>query len=206
MIRLYYLFAAIAAAALSIPALAGGNTICFEAESPHTVTSPLGRAHAADNTASAPLRRIEDASADSYLGVPQGAGKPPKVNGRATFVFPVQKEGRYFLWARVWWLDGCGNSLGMHLDDNPAFTFGQDGTYQRWHWFKAPGNLQQLKLSPGLHTLTISNREDGAYIDQLLLTRHERYVPVGIEDCTVPAEEPLPHPATGREKVAHSGQ
>jgi len=112
-------------------------------------------------------------------------GRPPEVTtAEAVLRFAVEREGTYRLWCRVWWLDECGNSLTLVIDKSEPFVFGQDTTYKVWHWVRAPKRLGQLTLSEGEHTLTIRNREDGVLIDQILVTRNPRYVPVGIETVT----------------------
>lgn len=140
---------------------------------------------------------ISGASSDAFVTVPQGVGKPPKVSGEITYSFFVPEDDTYYLWARVWWIDGCGNSLTIQIDDTPPFTFGQDGTYKRWHWFQALRGLPQLNLQAGLHTLTISAREDGVAIDQIMLTRQKRRVPMGKEEVTVGKHGRTPHPVIG---------
>ena len=154
---------------------AAGGTICFEAESAETVA------------ASMQTRSVADASEGACLELPQGAGNPPDViEGDATCAFLVPKGGTYALWCRVWWLDECGNSFTMTIDDGKPFTFGQDGTYKEWHWVKAPPAFRKISLKEGRHTLRIQNREDGARLDQIVLTANRRYVPVGIEKTTKP--------------------
>ena len=129
---------------------------------------------------------IDGASGGRYLQIPQGAGKPPENDGRARLQFEVRKAGTYQLWARVWWLDGCGNSIGFALNGSKSFTFGQDASYGKWHWVQAPRRLQQLELEPGIDVLEISAREDGVAVDQILLTLNRRYVPVGVEESANP--------------------
>ncbi len=171
--------AVVAAGAVMIaltPAQAA-DRVCFEAEDADTIVRPVEMADAG------PM--VADASGNRVLAIPQGAGSPPDVGGRATFTFSVPSDGYYQLWCRVWWEDGCGNSLGMKIDDHAEFTFGQDGTYKTWHWVKAPPRLRQLNLEAGKHTLTMTNREDGVAIDQILLVKSKRYVPVAIETPTM---------------------
>jgi hypothetical protein len=154
--------------------------VLLEAENASEVNAPMKLVKAGDSAAG--QKMIEGASGDAYLTVPQGAGKPPEVQGDCTLKFKVDKSARYYLWARVWWLDGCGNSVGVSIDGAKEFTLGQDATYKKWHWVPVKARLSQLQLSAGEHSLKISNREDGVAIDQILLTRNKRYVPVGIEE------------------------
>ncbi len=123
--------------------------------------------------------RSSVASGGYYLEIPlqrphgevEGA---PSDSGRAFYKIRVPAAGNYRFWALCHWYDGCGNSFFLKVDDKPAVVLGQDGTYQRWHWVKGP----LLQLSAGTHSITIQNREDGAKLDQVMLTNDTRYVPV----------------------------
>jgi len=161
-------------------AQAGMNTL-IEASSAAAVTAPMRLVDTSDKE-NAPKKIIAGAAEGKYLEIPQGVGKPPEVKGDATLSFAVAKKGTYYLWARVWWLDGCGNSFGVSIDDGKEFTLGQDATYKKWHWVKVKARLSQLNLEAGEHTIKISNREDGIAVDQILFTTNKRYVPVGIEE------------------------
>ncbi|OPZ31371.1 MAG: hypothetical protein BWZ02_00267 [Lentisphaerae bacterium ADurb.BinA184] len=168
-----------------------GDVVCLEAESAIEVTAPMLRTDIAfppDGKSSAVLA---SSSGGRYLEIPEGAGKPPEAGGDATIEFTLDQAGTYTLWCRVWWLDGCGNSLGIAINGGKDFTFGQDATYKKWHWVRSPPRLEQLMLSAGKHTLKLMNREDGIAIDQILLTVNPRFIPVGIEKPT-----PQPKPAT----------
>jgi len=143
---------------------------------------------AANPPAGAKTAPVAGASGGKYLEIPEGVGKPPAVNGDAILSVDIPDDGTYFLWCWVWWPDGCGNSFGVSLDDAPAFTFGEDATYKSWHWVKSPPKLKQLDLTKGTHSLRISNREDGAVVDQILFVKEKRYVPVDIEAVTAPVK------------------
>jgi len=164
-------------AIVSLPLCIQAETLCFEAEATTDLGPPMEKISVKGRDAS-------DVSGAAYLAIKQGAGDPPGANGSAAIKFDVKDAGRYYLWCRVWWLDACGNSLGIHINDAAPFSFGQDRTFKSWHWVQAPKRLDQLKLSKGIKTLTISHREDGVRIDQILLTTNKRYVPVGIEEVT----------------------
>ncbi len=172
-------FALLLSAWLPATLASASMNVLIEATAAKTITPPMLLVNAAAPGADA-AKTIKGAANDTYLTIPLGAGKPPEVGGDASFEFEVDQAATYILWARVWWTDGCSNSLFMSIN-GAQFAFGQDATYRQWHWVKATGRLPQLDLKKGKHTLTISNREDGVAIDQILLTRNRRYVPVGIE-------------------------
>lgn len=134
-------------------------------------------------TNQAPVKAGQAISGNRYIEVAPGSKKPSEggIAGHARYTFKLKSAGVFHLWARCFWQDGCGNSFTVQFDGQPSFTFGQDATYNTWHWVKAPPRLT-FKLAAGTHTLTLFNREDGIRVDQLLLTTDSRYVPVDIEE------------------------
>ncbi len=104
----------------------------------------------------------------------------PADDGNARFRVRIPSAGVYQLWARAHWYDACGNSFFVVVDDKPATIVGEDGTYQKWHWVKGP----RLQLTAGEHIIRFQNREDGAKLDQFMLTNNARYVPVRAEKHT----------------------
>jgi hypothetical protein len=167
------------------PAGLAGDTVCFEAEALEGITEPMEVVDAAKMPSDDVSKAVQGASGDKYLQIAIGKGKAPKVTCQAGFAFEVEKEGTYYLWGRVWWDGECSNSFFMTLDDGLPFVFGEDATYNAWHWVKAPPRLKQLNLSKGKHKLTIKNREDGVRLDEILLVLDKNYVPVAIETATV---------------------
>ncbi|MFO7870588.1 MAG: hypothetical protein R6V03_04055 [Kiritimatiellia bacterium] len=180
----FRLLACAVPACASVSALAGN--ICFEAESARKIAPPMEVVRKAeDGPDAAKNPALKGASASCYIRIPEGAGNPPKVKkGEAVYSFEVSRPGVYFLWCRVWWPDECANSFTISVDGNPAFSFGGDATYKRWHWVSAPPTVKRVQLEAGKHVLRIKNREDGAAIDQILLAEAGRYVPVGREHET----------------------
>ena len=102
----------------------------------------------------------------------------PSDDGNVTFKIYVPEPGRYRLWARVHWYDGCGNSFFVFVDDMDTAHAVQltDSTYQKWHWVRTRGH--EYTLTKGYHLIRFQNREDGAKLDQFLLsTAPERWKP-----------------------------
>jgi len=124
------------------------------------------------------------ASGNKYIEIAQGAGKPSEGGeyGNAVLKFKIDNTGAYYIWARCFWQDGCGNSFIMQINEMRPFTFGQDSTYGTWHWVKAPKQIMPIKLEKGEHKLAIRNREDGIRIDQFIITDDPRFIPVDIEE------------------------
>lgn len=110
-------------------------------------------------------------------GTQEGA---PVDQGSAKYVVKIPVAGTYRFWGRAHWHDGCGNSFFLKIGDKPWVVFGQDGTYQRWHWVKGP----TVELPAGNVEIIVRNREDGAKLDQFLLTTNLNYVPVRAEKPT----------------------
>ncbi|NQT18474.1 MAG: hypothetical protein HQ592_02125 [Planctomycetes bacterium] len=96
--------------------------------------------------------------------------KAEELRGKVVFNFEIEESDKYMLWARVNWLDGCGNSFYVVMDDGPIIKLGGGGTYRSWQWINIKGKDGKFRLSKGKHTLEIRNREDGASLDQILLT------------------------------------
>lgn len=119
----------------------------------------------------------------------EGPDTPP----RAVLGFEVPHDARFYVWLRARWQDSCGNSIAAVLDDAEPVIAGSDGTYGAWHWVRA-GRFQ---LATGGHTLSLALREDGLWIDQVLLTTDAAYWPNGVAGSAAPpeiVEEPGPDP------------
>ena len=109
---------------------------------------------------------------------PHATSENPAVKGDggyALYKVKIPAKGQYYVWVRGWWQDGCGNSWFLVVDDGDPQTEGQDATYQTWKWRKAS---QAYTLSAGVHTFKLQDREDGARIDQILITNDARFQPV----------------------------
>lgn len=124
------------------------------------------------------------ASAGAFIEIPlrrphATTETAPSDTGHASYTVKIPAKGAYRFWGRCHWHDGCGNSFWLKIGSNPAYRLGQDGTYQRWHWVKGP----LVTLPAGNVQIIIQNCEDGAKIDQFLLTTGT-VVPVRIEKAT----------------------
>ena len=169
-----------------------GDIVCFEAESASSISAPVKIVKQAADPADAKI--LKEASGEQYIELVEGAGKPPDVGGEAAYSFEVAQAGDYVLWIRAWWMDSCGNSLTIVMDGARPFTFGEDGTYKSWHWVKG----MKVALAAGRHELKVQNREDGVKVDEILLSKDPKYVPVGIEDPNVTVEPAAQTPEAGK--------
>lgn len=93
------------------------------------------------------------------------------------------EPGTYYVWVRVW-ADGTeDNSLHIGLDGVPQRSALRIETqrYKRWQWTNdVRGRRGGATLDverPGLHSLHLWMREDGLYVDQILLTRDPDFEP-----------------------------
>ena len=157
--------------ALPVAAHAQNAKVCFEAEHPVKIDSPL-RVKMGQGSA---------VSGGGYLEIPWDQNKTKGV-GSATYSFNAAKAGVYVLWARCYWANGCGNSIlaSANRTDGGAI-LGQDGTYDAWHWV---GGRARVKLKAGRNTFVLHNRETGVRVDQFFLCQDPDYVPQGPRKVT----------------------
>ncbi len=139
------------------------KTLVIEAES----ASGLGRE----------IVRFADraASGNAAVMVKDNSKKTLRRANPVILPFAVDKPGKYRLWLRAWWRDGCGNSFAAAMDGGKPMLVGNDGTYRVWHWVEGP----VLDLKNGRHELGIMPRESGARLDQVLLADNTRFHPLG---------------------------
>jgi len=168
------------AAGLGLAGLCPAANLVLEAEDYIEIEAPFVRVEEASSPP-AGVVIVPGASKGAYAALPQGSGNPPEVTkGKLVYEVEIAEEGVYVLWLRAYWDDSCGNSVSVQIDEHPVFMV-EDSTYKTWHWVKSPPRLNQLRLSAGKIRLSLLNREDGVRVDQILLTRSSRYVPVDIE-------------------------
>lgn len=161
---------AVALFVVAVAAQAAGNKVIVEAEKYATIAASMVKG--ADATASGGF----------FVGIPlarphattEGA---PKDQGKTTYRVTIPSAGTWRFWGRTKWTDGCGNSFFLKIGSKPAVVLGQDGTYGSWHWVKGPA----MTLPAGVVSIVIQNREDGSKIDQFIMSKDTRYVPVRAE-------------------------
>ena len=154
----------------------------------------LWREAEAAETCTAPMNKINDAEASggAALAIARGAGAGWRGagGGAARWNFPVTESGSYTLWARVRWIDGCGNTFFVRVNGGAPLILGNDAVYGKWHWVGVPG----IKLQPGDTRIELANREDGVAVDKLLLTNEPDFEPRGAWEAAFSrdlSEEPL---------------
>ncbi|MEW6299733.1 MAG: fibronectin type III domain-containing protein [Thermodesulfobacteriota bacterium] len=130
------------------------------------------------------------ASGEQYVWTPNKSGNvtdPLKPAGEAQFVFEIPRNDVYVIWGRV----------RTQVDDD-SFHVAIDGDYadaamwdtvrstskEPWRWDqvndRSVADPALFELKAGVHTLHIKHREDGARIDQVLITNDLDFVPQGL--------------------------
>lgn len=98
----------------------------------------------------------------------------------AEMPFEVASEGRWYMWALVWWPDDCGNSVKIGVKDAEGSWVQEpfmvaDATTKTWHWVKA--SPRGVELQPGSYSIVIVNNEDGARLNSLLFDTRPVFTP-----------------------------
>lgn len=132
---------------------AANGTLTVEAETAFEVMPPFR------------VVQADGASGGAALAIPDGRGKGI---GRATLNLTVPESGRYLLFARVYWADGCGNSIGFRLGGHEVRL--ADEIYQRWHHIEA---RTAVELPAGTLQVQVVNLEDGVMVDYIGLRAAE---------------------------------
>jgi len=159
-----------------------GTDLVWEAETP----TKAGKVFAVENLTRDPSNNI---SGNKVLAVPKTPkGEKPKTD-EVTYTINVPANGTYYLWARVRWSTGCGNSFLIGMTDifKGSIIIGGDATYNSLHWvsLKDGKNLKKLTLKKGKQDIILSTKETGsAMCDQFLLTTDAKKKPSGIYSAT----------------------
>jgi hypothetical protein len=126
---------------------------------------------AEDGIMSGPMERAADngASSGMYIWVQDGGGS----GGSAKYSFEVAKAGNYIIWGRVLAPNGTSDSFYVSMDGGAESTW--DTTIStKWVWKKVShrdgANPVTYNLSAGKHTLVFKRREDGAKLDEFIIT------------------------------------
>jgi hypothetical protein len=118
----------------------------------------------------------KNASSSTYILVPNGGGS----NGYAVYTFQVTSAGNYVVWGRVVAPNGQDDSFYASMDG------GADSTWDitrstNWVWDKVNhrdgADPVVYNLATGKHTLLIKQREDGAKLDCVVVTKNASSAP-----------------------------
>lgn len=106
-----------------------------------------------------------------------------------TYDVDFSAGGTYYIWVRVHAEGNNDNSLHSGLNGSVDAPNMETITTGGWAWTRLSTSGMVVSLdvpTAGMHTINVWMREDGIYIDKLLLTTDVAYVPTGIG----PAESP----------------
>jgi hypothetical protein len=121
------------------------------------------------------FQEISDSSrsAGAYMAIP-GSGMQKDAGTFLSFDLSVTGGTTFYVWLLGYGSDGSTDSFFVQADGGTLTA--AVITQGSWKWKRVSG---VLALADGQHTLKISDREDGARIDKLLLTQNKSYVPTG---------------------------
>lgn len=142
---------------------AGANGLTIETENMASLVAPMQ------------LASDTNASGGKFIQVPSGAGSSTGTagTGLASYFLKVPANGTYILWGRVIAPSGNDDSFFAQVNDGTDIRWDlTNGT--TWHWTKLNASFA---LAAGTHVIKIKQREDGAQLDQLILTSDPSFVP-----------------------------
>jgi hypothetical protein len=101
------------------------------------------------------------------------------------FLVDIRQPGTYYVWIRAWADSGTDDSAHIGLDDQAVTSADRiyPNTLGAWVWTKltmdGPYVATLNVTTPGVHAVNIWAREDGLYIDKIVLTTNSSYTPSG---------------------------
>ncbi len=129
----------------------------------------------------------EGASGETSMLIPNGAGGNEN-NTQLQYDIIFNKTGTHIIWYRAGADSGKDDSFWLHLDGerppnratgNQASMTGFSGAVFEWNSMAQDGGGQMTFDidEPGLHTIAVARREDGAYIDKFIITTDSSFNP-----------------------------
>jgi hypothetical protein len=109
-----------------------------------------------------------------YMKIP-GTGMHQDPETFLTFDLDVTNGGTFYVWLLGNGRDGASNSFFVQIDD--AAPVQATVAKGKWSWKKVSSTLM---IEDGTHSFKVKNREDGASVDKILLTRDKSYIPTGL--------------------------
>jgi len=149
-----------------------------------------------------------DGGSLTAIGIKNGASG----TGAADLTFSVNQTADYYFWARTLGPSSADNSFHISLDQDRKDSVRSDGETTIWSipvssdfvWTQIQTRVEsgskdlKIRLSSGQHTLFLNEREDGAYIDALVVTDDPNFRPEDLENLPdpdpVPDPDPIPDP------------
>jgi Protein of unknown function (DUF1565) len=151
-------------------AVDGATTTLIEAEQ---YTSMSGRFTAVADAAR---------SGGTFMQIP-GSGMRKDPNSYLSFDLDVSNGGSFSVWLLGSGRNSSSDSFFVQADNGALIT----GVLvqKKWGWKKIGGTIT---LANGRHILSIKDREDGASIDTILLTKDSRFAPAGLSAAGLTAQ------------------
>lgn len=144
------------------------------------ITSPVSiYIEAESGTITAPMQVQSNSSASGgqYITVASGnnSNAAAPATGRATYNFTVPSAGTYKVWGRSVCPTNSDDSFWVRVDNSTWVNWNEMPVGTTWAWddlhdFANNNAVITYNLSAGAHTLEVAYREDGAQLDQLLVT------------------------------------
>lgn len=106
-----------------------------------------------------------------YMNIP-GKGTTEDPNTFLAYNINVSNGGKFYVWLLGYGPDGSSDSFFAQVDASSLVQ--ATLTQGKWGW-KRVGST--LSITSGGHQLLIKNREDGASVDKIVLTKDSNYVP-----------------------------
>ena len=100
-----------------------------------------------------------------------------------TYLAEFTETGTYYVWMRVWAEDRNSNSvhLGVNGEANRSSSYIGTEIYRRWIWTRKQldsNDYASLRInSPGVKRINLWMREDGFFVDRIILTRDRYFAP-----------------------------
>jgi len=147
-----------------------GGLIVMEAEHFQSSTAIATHAWLATNTAAGFVGTA------AMRALPNSGASVSAVSESPNLAYSIHltNSGVFKLWIRAWGASGSDDSVYVGVDGGGAQTvgFSQTGV---WVW----RSVQVSITNSGPHTLNLWMREDGAYVDRILLARSLTFTPTG---------------------------
>jgi hypothetical protein len=154
-----------------------GVTVSLEAESGMGINAPMATA---DDAA---------ASGGKYISAPTlpatNATPDTTTMGVVTYPFSVSAMGNYKVWGRVRATVDASNSFWVKMDQGPWIQWNNIMASPDWQWDDVHDTAMAemtvtFMLSQGMHTLSVTYREQATGLDKLVITSNLNLMPTGM--------------------------
>lgn len=124
----------------------------------------------------------------------QACANTPTSSNTLTSTFSVPETNTYTVWTRVLAPDATNNSVYLQIDGGCAFNVGDSSSIPAntftWVDYQDGNSASKVlvNLSPGTHTLKLTEREGGVGVDAVIVTTNSSCIPTGTGgNCSIAA-------------------